>query len=62
VFQTTQNLPAETDTFMWNAELTCWNRHIPVECRTHLLKHIPMEYRTHLLKQTHSCGMQNSPA
>ena len=32
------------------SELNCWNRHIPVECRTHLLK------------QTLFCGMQNSPA
>jgi len=31
------NSHAETDTFPWNAELTCWNRHVPVPCITYLL-------------------------
>lgn len=52
VFQTTQNSLAETDTFLWNVELTCWNWHIPVEWRTRLLKHIPVPCITYLLDWT----------
>jgi len=62
VFQTTQNSPAETDTFLWNAELTCWNTFLWNAELTCWNRHIPVECRTNMSKQTHSFAMHNIPA